>query len=265
MDSPLISVILPTHNGSRYIREAIESVLTQDYQNIELIIIDDASTDMTPQIIEEYLQKDKRIILLKNEKNLKLVATLNRWISIAKGKFIARIDDDDIWSDAMKLTKQMQVFIKHPGVALVGTGAEIIDDFGKKTGNIIRFPTDSVSVKRGFGLRNQLIHTSILVKRDVLIEAGLYKNDWLYVEDFDLWLRILARGYEIMNLSDLAVSYRVREGNTTNKKYHRMQWLTFFRLYRDTSIFPSFIRRWMCLFIRLILIILPPSIVRFLK
>lgn len=78
MDTPLISVILPTYNGSRYIKTAIESVLAQNYLNFELIVINDTSTDSTSDLVEEYMRKDKRVIMLKNEKNLRLVGTLNR-------------------------------------------------------------------------------------------------------------------------------------------------------------------------------------------
>ncbi len=101
-----ISIILSTYNGSRYIRESIESVLSQSYKNFEFIIINDCSSDRTEEIILQYQKKDKRIIYIKNETNLKLTESLNKWIRASKWEYIARIDDDDIWLKN-KLEKQV--------------------------------------------------------------------------------------------------------------------------------------------------------------
>jgi glycosyltransferase involved in cell wall biosynthesis len=133
MDTPLISVILPSFNGARYLRQAIESVLAQDYQNLELIVINDASTDETPEIVAEFVARDPRVRLMNNESNSKLVFSLNRGIEIARGEFIARIDDDDIWTDRSKLSKQLEQFRSHPEIGVVGTLGHIIDENGKRT------------------------------------------------------------------------------------------------------------------------------------
>lgn len=263
MDTPLVSVILPTYNGARFIREAIESVLSQEYSNLEMIIIDDASTDATPKIIEEYMMCDSRIIKLHNEQNMKLVASLNRGIEAARWMYIARIDDDDIWIDPKKLSKQLAYFRENPSLAVVGTFASVIDEEGEETGIQIIHASSVSDVRRGFWLRNQLVHTSILAKKSILLEVWLYRSEWLYVEDFDLWLRILSAGHEIANIPEYSVEYRVREGNTTNQKYHRMQWLTFLRLFRDNAIYSSFSRRVSCLFVRAFLVILPRSVIGF--
>lgn len=134
MDTPLISIILPSYNGSRFIREAIESVLAQDYQDIELIVVNDASTDRTREIVLEYAAKDPRVRLLDNTTNSKLVFSLNRGISEAKGEFIARIDDDDIWTDPSKLTQQVLALQSHPEIGVVGTLGYIIDENSIRTG-----------------------------------------------------------------------------------------------------------------------------------
>ncbi len=110
METPLVSIILPTYNGARYIKFAIESVLNQKYWNLELIIINDASTDATPLIIEKYRKWDSRVVVSRNPVNQKLVASLNHGIQLAQGEYIARIDDDDIWIDPDKLSKQVQKF-----------------------------------------------------------------------------------------------------------------------------------------------------------
>lgn len=265
MDTPLVSILLPTYNGARYIWEAIDSVLNQDFWNLELIIIDDASTDMTGIILQKYMERDSRIIVLRNEQNLKLVATLNRGLAYARWFYIARIDDDDIWCDSSKLSRQLKEFEKNKNLWVVGTGAILIDELGDETGWSIIHHGDPIAVRSAFWLSNQLIHTSIVARKSVLLEAWGYRDDWLYVEDFDLWLRVLALWYEIMNIAQLSVKYRIREGNTTNKKYTQMQWLTFRRLFEDKTISPSFLRKWINLSIRSILCIFPKWLIRYLK
>lgn len=265
MDTPLISILLPTYNGARYIWEAIDSVLSQDFWNFELIIIDDASTDGTWKVLKQYFDLDTRIIVLRNEQNLKLVATLNRGLSCARWVYIARIDDDDIWCDRSKLSRQLTEFEKNRNLWIVGTGAILIDELGNETGWFISHHWDPIAVRRGFWLRNQLIHTSIVARKSVLREAWWYRDDWLYVEDFDLWLRVLALWYEIMNIAHLSVKYRIRDSSTTNKKYSQMQWLTFRRLLEDETISPSFLRKCSTLSIRLILCIFPQWLIKYLK
>lgn len=265
MDTLLISVILPSYNGARYIRQAIESVLAQDYPNFELIVVNDASTDETPNIVAEFAAKDPRVRLIDNATNSKLVFSLNRGIAEAKGEFIARIDDDDIWTDRSKLSKQLLEFRAHPEIGVIGTLGHIIDENGKRTWGKIVHSTDMNEVRSGFWLRNQLIHTSILARKEALELAGWYRSEWLYVEDYDLWLRVLALGYEIMNLPDFSINYRVREGNTTSLKYRKMQWLAFRRLFAEKTVYPNFLRKLFCLSVRFALVIFPRWLVKFLQ
>lgn len=263
--NPLISIILPTYNGSQYIWEAIDSVLSQDYKNFELLIIDDASIDQTSEIIADYQKKDRRIRVFRNEKNMKLVNSLNRWIWEAKGEYIARMDDDDIWKDPSKLTKQLDFFRKNPHLWVVGTFGMIIDDEGKETGGKIVHAHDSPEVRRGFWLKNQLIHTSILAKKSAILAGKWYNEKWLYVEDYDLWLKILSAGFEIWNIPDFCISYRVRTGSTTWKKYYKMQWLTFLRLWQEKNIYPNMLRKCYCLSIRFLLVLVPVSVIQKIK
>ncbi len=263
METPLVSIILPTYNGARYIKFAIESVLNQKYWNLELIIINDASTDATPLIIEKYRKWDSRVVVSRNPVNQKLVASLNHGIQLAQGEYIARIDDDDIWIDPDKLSKQVQKFYENQRLGVIGSQGIIINDDGKRTGWLIQHATTIEATRREFWLKNGLIHTSILAKKSVLIEAWMYRKQWLYVEDFDLWLRILALGYEILNIPEYSIEYRVRSGSTTGKKYYKMQWLTFLRLFSEKYIYSSFWRRIYCLFIRFLLVIIPASLIRF--
>ena len=143
MGTPLVSILLPTYNGARYIREAIDSVLAQNFSDFELIIIDDASVDGVSLIIEEYLAKDARVVSYRNDKNMKLVTTLNVGLQVARGQYIARIDDDDIWNSREKLQKQVEILECSPRVAIVGTFGYIIDEESKRTGQCIMHHTDA--------------------------------------------------------------------------------------------------------------------------
>src|SRR3990167_10836604 len=105
VNNSLVSVILPTYNRSEYLGRAIESVLNQNYNNFELIIIDDSSTDKTSEVILKY--KDSRIRVVKNQENIGFVKSLNKGIKQANGKYIARLDDDDFWTSPDKLEKQV--------------------------------------------------------------------------------------------------------------------------------------------------------------
>src|SRR5581483_3832183 len=127
MQQPNISIIMPAFNSEKYIEEAIESVLSQSFRNWELIIINDASTDKTHELIRKYKKKDKRIVYIKNRKNSGLVMNLIKGLRLSKGGYIARIDSDDIWTDKDKLKKQFNFLRDNPGYGLVGCWAKVVD------------------------------------------------------------------------------------------------------------------------------------------
>jgi GT2 family glycosyltransferase len=153
----------------------------------------------------------------------------------------------------------------HPEIGVVGTLGHIIDENGKRTWRSIIHSTEANEVRAGFWLRNQLIHTSILARKEVLERVGKYRSKWLYVEDYDLWLRVLGLGYGIMNLPDFSIDYRVREGNITSLKYRKMQWLAFQRLYVENTVYPNYLRRLFCLSVRLALVLIPRWAMKYLK
>lgn len=129
---PLVSILLPIYNGNnKWLTQAINSILDQTFRAFELIILNDASTNDIEKTILAFVQQDQRIVYLKNQKNLKLTRTLNKGFAHAKGKYIARIDDDDIWSDEKKLEKQVNFMEKHPeyGLCWVDT-IQMIDENG---------------------------------------------------------------------------------------------------------------------------------------
>jgi glycosyltransferase involved in cell wall biosynthesis len=122
----LITVLMPVYNGEDYLRDSIESILSQTYLNFEFIIIDDGSTDSSLEIINSYAKQDKRIIVRKNEHNIGLAKSLNAGIKLAKGRYIARQDADDL-SSADRLDIQLSYALSHPQVDLIGSNSYVID------------------------------------------------------------------------------------------------------------------------------------------
>jgi amylovoran biosynthesis glycosyltransferase AmsE len=120
-------------------------------------------------------------------------------------------------------------------------------------------------VRSASRLRNQLVHTSILARRDILMQLGWYDAHWLYVEDYDLWLRVLGLGYNIINIPQYMVVYRVRMWSTTGHKYHHMQWLTFLRLFHEKNLYKNIFEKGYFLTLRSILVIIPMRIIQYLK
>ena len=133
MASPLVSVIIPCYNAEKYVEEAIRSVMTQTYSNLEIIVTDDCSSDNTLMILETLAAEDSRIKVIKNEENLKIVKSLNNMIEVAQGKYIARMDADDI-SLPERIEKQVSFLESNPEYGLCGTNAWHIDENGKKIG-----------------------------------------------------------------------------------------------------------------------------------
>jgi glycosyltransferase involved in cell wall biosynthesis len=146
MIQPLISIIMSTYNWEKYIEKSIDSVLNQIYTNFEFIIIDDYSTDDTYKIIKQYLNKDERIVYVKNLSNLGLTKSLNKWLELANGKYIARIDDDDLW-EKEKLEKQMKFLNDNKEYWIVWTNFKYIDETWKTIWNRSRYK-DDLSIKR---------------------------------------------------------------------------------------------------------------------
>ena len=132
MNSPLVSVIIPCYNAENYVEEAVRSIMTQTYKNLEIIVTDDCSTDNTLKVLRNLAVEDSRIKIIENKENLKIVKSLNNMINIAQGKYIARMDADDI-SFPERIEKQLAFMDANPEYGLCGTNALCIDEKGKKT------------------------------------------------------------------------------------------------------------------------------------
>jgi len=208
-EDPLVSVILPTHNRAKYIRRAIESAMGQSYPNIELIVVNDASTDNTGEIISGMRLGNPKITILHNEKKSGIVVSLNKGIKKANGKYIARLDDDDVWCDKNKIEKQVNFLEKNQGYSLVGGGVVRVNQSGKE---IVRYflPEKDEDIRRVILTNNTFVHTSVLFKKDAFNKVGGYDSDFLFVEDWDLWMKMGTVG-KFYNFQEFFVRYLDQE------------------------------------------------------
>ena len=237
--TPTVSVILPTYNWrEEWIRKAIESVLNQTYKDFELIIINDASTNDVEKVIKEYEKKDERVIYVKNEKNLKLTKTLNKWIDLAKGKYIARQDDDDIWADKEKLKMEVEFLEEHKDYGLVWTNCIIMDQDENELYSFNRPSTDK-EIRDNMMTWNWIVHSSIVMRKSSLEKAWWYYNpDWNYMEDYELWLRMW-QVCKMYNFTDSYIKYRVNQKSVTLSHYRKQKWFNLQLMFKYMKYYPK--------------------------
>jgi glycosyltransferase involved in cell wall biosynthesis len=223
MSKTEVSVILPVYNGSAYLSESIKSVLNQSHANFELIIVDDGSTDESPEIIKKYADEDKRIKNIRNKKNLGIQKSLNKGIKLSKGTYIARIDDDDLWCDKNKLEKQVEFLNNNLECGVIGTAMILIDSEGKELGKIVYKESDN-DIRNNLLLASQLAHPSVVIRKKALDELGFYREDKKYrhTEDYELWLR-LGTKYKLANLADYCIKYRINPKGLSLKNEFRQR------------------------------------------
>lgn len=203
--NPLISVILPTYNWTKQrLSEAIESVLSQTYPFFELLIINDASTNGIEKTIQSYAKKDKRVIYIYNQANLKLTKTLNKGIELAKWTYIARIDDDDTWCDTDKLKQQVEFMENNPDYAVIGTrGIHIFDESSEHR----NLPLTDQEIRQIILFNTPFHHSSVLIRKEALDTIGNYNPSYNGIEDRELRLRLWTR-YKLANIASHATTYR---------------------------------------------------------
>ena len=234
----LISIILPTYNGAKWIEKSIQSVIDQTYQNWELLVIDDGSTDDTSNIVSSMSFKDLRIRYIKNEVNLGVQKTRNIALNKSVGEYIAEIDQDDEWIDKDKLKKQVEFLKNNNDYVLVGTGAIMVDETGVEIARYLMPETD-LEIRRKILRANCFIHSSVLYKANTVKDIGGYTVEKMS-EDHDMWLR-LGRMGKFMNFREYSVKYLFStEGYNSQDKILRLkQNLLFIKEHKD--IYPNYI------------------------
>ncbi len=216
---PKISVIMPNYNGEKYLVESIESVLNQTFSDFEFIIIDDGSSDNSWEIIQKYAKKDKRIVAVKNEKNLWVHKTRNKLLSLVHGEYIAMMDSDDI-SLPERFEKQIKFFSTHSWYAFCGTNFTFIDWDWKVTWKK-KFPETDEEIKKSFFWRNPFGQNTVMMKSSIIDTVWYYDEHLEVAEDLDMWIRIGIK-YKMYNLQENLVQYRIHGQNSilTRQKEH---------------------------------------------
>ncbi len=213
----LVSVVLPVFNAQEYLREAIQSILDQTFTNFEFIIIDDGSMDNSLLIIKEFMKIDKRIILISRE-NKGIVYTLNEGISIAKAKYIARMDADDI-SIPNRLEKQIEL-MENRSLDVCGCHYFVMDEQMNLNGlNLTPLSHEICVISLAFKV--PFAHPSVMIKKEFLMRHGLLygQSEYKIAEDFDLWLRMYEKGAKFGNVNDVLFKYRVLETSLSKIKH----------------------------------------------
>jgi GT2 family glycosyltransferase/radical SAM superfamily enzyme YgiQ (UPF0313 family) len=232
--NPRISVIMSVYNGKDHVKSAMESILRQSYPVFEFIIIDDASTDGTQEILDCF--RDPRLRIFHNEKNLGLTKSLNRGINQARGEYIARMDADD-FSVPHRFETQVAYLDKNSSVAVVGSSYYLIDDGGTKN-QIVDVITDSNTIHNNLMRQNWFGHGSVMMRKSCLESVGGYDEDFIYAQDYDLFLRLSER-FKLGNISEPLYCWRKSWcGISQQKKYEQKYFANWARkkaFYRRSS------------------------------
>jgi len=211
-NNPLVSVIMPVHNGARYLRDAIESILLQDEVALEFIIIDDCSKDDTDTIINSY--HDARIVFLRNAQQEGVASCLNKGIDSAHGTYIARMDADDV-SLPMRLKKQVDILHADAQIGICGTSVEYIGSWNGKERVFWGSPEELHAL---LIFANPFAHPTVMMKRAILEKYQLrYSTDFTVAQDYDLWERA-SREVKLFKLPDVLLQYRMHAKNVTTTR-----------------------------------------------
>lgn len=208
--TPKISVVMPVYNAEKYLREAMDSILSQTYTDFEFIIIDDGSVDTSPEIVRSY--DDARIRFYQNEHNMGVAATLNRGLDLAEGEYIARMDSDDI-SLPERFARQMEYMDAHPECIICGSNLILLEK-GKDT-TIFKYSERDAEIRADLIFNCAFAHPSVMFNAALICEHNLrYDLSYEKAEDYELWSRALAygRGY---NIQIPLLKYRKHEGQVT--------------------------------------------------
>ena len=206
-----ISIILAVYNCAKYLKESVDSILNQTFTEFELILINDGSTDSTDTIIAQYT--DKRIVYVKNEFNLGLVSSLNKGITLSRGKYIARMDADDI-ALANRLKIQYHFMESHPEIGICGSSIEAFWSETKKHQQV-DFATDDLSIRAFTFFQSPFCHPTIMIRKEILEKNKLcYSSDYYRAEDYALWIDIL-RYTQAANIPTVLLRYRKHEESET--------------------------------------------------
>ena len=210
--SPLVSIVMPVYNIATFLLECIPSILEQDYDNFELIIVDDGSTDQTTDAIHSFL--DNRIVHVRREHDY--MASMNAGIRLVKGKYIMRMDADDLMLQG-RIRKQVEYMEAHPEVDVCGSGMK---NFGKDDSSLYGL-TRHTSVISSLLLYNTMAHPTVIMRKEsvdryIAKHGTLYDKEYVYAEDYRLWTCMAMEGYRFDNIKEMLIKHRISSQAVTS-------------------------------------------------
>jgi len=211
-NDPTVTVLMAVRNGERHLRAAVESILEQTFPDFEFLIVDDASVDATRTVISSY--DDPRIRLVENPEHQGLTASLNRGIKLARGRYLARMDADDL-SAPERLERQVGFLEAHPECALVATDARKIDSNGVEVG-VAHTPPSAEATRRLLRRGNCITHGTVMIRTDALRRVGAYDPSMERSQDYDLWLRMSEQS-DLGTLPEYLYSWREHEASISGR------------------------------------------------
>jgi len=207
---PAVTVLMAVHNGERHLEESIGSVLAQTFEDFELLVVDDASTDATAQILAGHA--DSRLRVLRNERNLGLTRSLNRGLAESRGDYVARQDADDV-SEPERLKRQAAFLDESPGTIFVASAYVRIREDGSVIA-VRSVPLDATGIRWRLLFLNAFAHSSMMFRKQAAERFGGFREDFAFAQDYDLWSQFAFTG-AVAALPDPLVRYREAEGSMT--------------------------------------------------
>ena len=214
---PIISVLMPVHNGADFLEESVESILSQTFCNFELIISDDGSTDCTSQMLKNFAETDSRVRLSRNYSRQGVSSTLNQAARLARGSLLARMDADD-WSCRNRFEVQLEKFEENPDLAICGSNVIHGDEEMRPLFRTV-LPKSDWDIRCAALFENPFAHPSVMIKAEVFRQVGGYDEQYSTSQDYELWIRLLSRG-QGCNSSVPLVMVRRHRGSISYQKYH---------------------------------------------
>ncbi len=219
-DQPLVTVLMPCYNASAFLFDAVSSILNQTYSNLEVLLIDDGSSDDTKELIIKYASSDNRIRPVFNEVNLGLIRTLNKGVELAQGNFIARMDSDDI-SDIHRIERMLEYFRIHPELDVVSAGYYSMSADGKKNVRVYPKALDSEALLFVSLFCTPVNHPCMMARSGVL-KSNPFDERFIHSEDYEIFSRLLLSGSTIMNLTE-PLYYLRRNPQSVSNRFEKIQ------------------------------------------
>lgn len=214
MNKPLVSVLMPCYNVEKYIEESLTSILNQTYANLQIIAINDCSTDSTGQMLDKLAAQDSRILVVQNEQNLKLIKSLNKGISFCQGEFIARMDADDI-SLPNRIEKEIEFLQQHPDHDIVSTLFYAFRSENPNKRYLHHSPLKDEELRGYLLFKSGICHPAVMIRKRVFTELGLkFEEEYLHVEDYALWSEAIYKT-KVANINEPLLLYRVHESQVS--------------------------------------------------